>query len=377
MDTLTLHRVKVEEDEGRQTLSSSFTINNQQYTIWFRTDNGPINNSLEPFLPIALPPAMRRHWDLSIDDKVSPTLLDGADVIQQVMCGWYHRFRKVHIAAQPREHSVYGSSDNVAAFFSGGVDSFFTLQQHKNEITHLIFVHGFDISIEDESRKREMAKNAAQVAEQLQLELVEVETNIRKFGDQHVSWPGAYHGAGMGAVALLLAPRFKRIYIPSSFSWDQQIPYGSHPELDHHWSNGDIEIVHDGTEYDRFEKINAIADWPIIANHLRICFGNKHQGLNCGQCKKCLWTMMVLEAIGQLHKINTLPHEIDLQALKQQIPNQINQYDRINKSISCIEASGSNTALLATLYELVKKGKRRTKFTWLKQLLKKVTKALQ
>ncbi|MCK4587976.1 MAG: hypothetical protein KAU29_11560 [Gammaproteobacteria bacterium] len=320
---------------------------------------------------------MRRHWNLRIDGEVSPALLDGTDEIQRVMCGWYRKFRQIHIDAQRKVYPVHVQPDFVATFFSGGVDSFFTLQQHKDEITHLVFVHGFDIRIDDRPRQQEMAQNARRVAEQLQLQLVEVETNMRDFGDPHVSWPDAYHGAGMAAIALLLAPRFKRIYIPSTFSWDQQFPYGSHPELDRHWSNGHIDIVHDSVEHNRFEKIQAIADWPIIANHLRICYGSKHQGLNCGRCKKCLWTMIVLESIGRLDMMNTLPHEIDLQALKQYLPYKKDPRERFIKSIACLEARGANTELLAVLHELVEKGDRYTKETRLNRLWKKAIKYLR
>jgi len=280
MSKLTLDGVRIEEDEETQTLRATLTTKKQPFNIWFRTDKGSINPSLEPFLPIALIPAMRRHWNLRVDGEVSPALLDGTDEIQRVMCGWYRKFRQIRISAQYKEHPVHVQPDSVATFFSGGVDSFFTLQQHKDEITHLVFVHGFDIRIDDRPRQQEMAQNARRVAEQLQLQLVEVETNMRDFGDPHVSWPDAYHGAGMAAIALLLAPRFKRIYIPSSFSWDQLFPYGSHPELDRHWSNGHIDIVHDSVEHNRFEKIQAIADWPIIDNEIQCLQAMKVEGNN-------------------------------------------------------------------------------------------------
>ncbi len=35
----------------------------------------------------------------------------------------------------------------VACFFSGGVDSFYSVIAHAKRITHLIFVRGFDIPI--------------------------------------------------------------------------------------------------------------------------------------------------------------------------------------------------------------------------------------
>src|SRR5574337_867736 len=37
----------------------------------------------------------------------------------------------------------------VAVFFSGGLDSFYTLLKRRNEIDSLVFIHGFDIPLEN------------------------------------------------------------------------------------------------------------------------------------------------------------------------------------------------------------------------------------
>jgi 7-cyano-7-deazaguanine synthase in queuosine biosynthesis len=377
VDKIIIARPSIVQDDDKQILQTTFTAEELQFKAWFRTDMGAINPSSEPFIPIALIPAMRQNWNMRVDSPVSSELLEGVDKIQRVMSSWYSTFNHVSIDAQTKTNEPHDATDAVAAFFSGGVDSFYSLQKHRDEITHLIFVHGFDISFDDISRREEMAANARTVAQKLQLQLVEVETNMREFGNGRVSWPNAYHGAGMGAVALLLAPRFKRIYIPSSYSLEHMFPYGSHPELDTHWSNGQVEIVHDGVEYDRFEKIQAIMDWPIITDHLRICYQSHHQGLNCGHCVKCLWTMIVLESLDRLDKINTLPNKIDLEALRQYPPRKKDQRDRFSKSIALLEASGTNTDLQKVLRELLDKKDGDDKDTRVRQLWMKIVKYLR
>lgn len=353
---LKISGVQRETGDGVQTLSATFTTPQKQLEIWFRTDAGTINALAEPFLPIALIPAMRRGWAIHIDEAISPALYEGANNIQQVMCSWYKNFSRVPIEAKRALDGDVKQSRQVAAFFSGGVDSFFSLKQHSQEVTHLIFVHGFDLSLDEEDRRRTMAQNSRRVAEQRQLQFVEVETNLRDFGDGLVSWPYAYFGAGLAAVALLLAPRFSRIYLPASVSNDQLIPMGSHPELDHHWGNGQMELVHDGVEYNRFEKIQAIADWPLVAEHLRVCHGEVESGLNCGRCTKCLWTMLVLESVGRLESTPAFSCTLDLAALRQHPPIRKHERDRFTNAIRLLQERDANPELRRVLGELLEEG---------------------
>jgi hypothetical protein len=358
MSVLHISQTRLETNGDEQTLGAVLTTRQGPQQVWFRVGPGPVNATAEPFLPVALIPAMRRNWDLKIEGPVARTLVDGAGHVQRIMGAWYPKFRQVRIHAKTRGPESSAATGGVAAFFSGGVDSFFTLSRHRNEITHLVFVYGFDVTLDNTDRRREMALNSRNVAKHLNLEFIEVETNLRDFGNPHVGWPEAYFGAGLGSIALLLAPRFGRIYVPASVSRDHLIPMGSHPELDHHWSNGQIQIVHDGVEFDRFEKIEAIAGWPLVDEHLRICWQREHAGLNCGRCRKCLWTMMVLEAIGRLENMRTLQPQIDLDAIAQFPPHETHERLRFVKAIDRLVARGVNPELQAVLAAMVARGDR-------------------
>ncbi len=341
-----------------QVLSAHFAVGFREYEIRFRTNADLINRTAEPFVPIALIPAMRRHWGLRVDGTVAPALLQGVQEIQHVLCGWYPKFRSVPMTATSAAAAAKPGATAEAAFFSGGVDSFFTLMQHRRSITHLVFVHGFDLPLGWKEGRERMARNARDVAYALGLHLIEVETNMREFGDPHVSWPDAYCGAGMGAVALLLAPMFRRIYIPGSFSYEQLIPMGSHPFLDRHWHNGAFELIHDGPEHTRFDKIQAIAQWPLAASHLRVCYQKTDAGLNCGRCRKCLWTMLSLDSIGCLEKFGTLPSAIDIDELRRYPPVDKNQRDRFRNAIQALARRQEKPDLRRVLEQLLDEGAR-------------------
>ena len=87
-------------------------------------------------------------------------------------------------------------------------------------------------------------------------ELIEVETNMRAITDPYETWHLA-HGIGIAAVALLLQGQLERIYVPASFAYADLAPWGTHPLLDPLWGTEAIDLVHDGCELVRAEKVAA------------------------------------------------------------------------------------------------------------------------
>jgi len=144
---------------------------------------------------------------------------------------------------------------------------------------------------------------------------VEVETNLRAFSNQHVHWE-LFHGAALGSVALLLQKTFRRIYVPSTLSYRQLIPWGSHPLVDPLWSTESIELVHDGAEASRFQKMERIASSDAALRWLRVCWRSPDDGYNCGRCTKCMRTMAELEGLGVLSRSKTFPPKVNRRHLR-------------------------------------------------------------
>ncbi len=356
---------------GGQRLSARFRVGLITKTVWFRTPPGSLSALSDPFVPVALIPAMRRRWRLTIEGPVSQSLLDGAERVQNRLTHWYPKMRHVEIKCMAVPVSSPKKSGAVATFFSGGVDSFYTLQRHRDEITDLIFVHGLDVPLWRREERERIAASVRSLAKEEGLRLVEVETNLRQFGQPHVSWSDSYVGAALGAIALMLAPRFDRIFIPASVGADELGPRGSHPELDQQWSSGNMDVVHDGLEATRFEKIRAIADWPLIYPSLRVCYQKIATRLNCGRCRKCLWTMMMLEAAGCLDRIETFESRLNLRLLRRYPPSRLNQRRRFVQSIDLLEERGDNEALQNLLREMLDAGGRAPMSGRLSRLVKR------
>jgi hypothetical protein len=82
------------------------------------------------------------------------------------------------------------------------------------------------------------------------------------------------------------------------------------------WSTEELAIIHDGSEARRLDKIRFIAPSPVVRKTLRVCIAinsDKPKALlNCGECEKCLRTMIAFHIAGALEASEVFPHSIDL-----------------------------------------------------------------
>jgi hypothetical protein len=288
-----------------------------EYDVRFTVDGARFGEAADTLLALLLLPATRLRRPVRIDGEVSPRILGAVPAIQAHYESWGRRFRAVDVLADARTPAATPAAAG-ACLFSGGVDSFYTLLRHQDSITHLIFVHGFDIDLADARRRNFAVSTAREVADRMGKQLVEVETNLRSFSDVHVDWI-LYFGAAMAAVALLLQPSFGRVFFASGFArsdWaENPPPAGSHFALDPLWSTEASEIVHADADVTRIEKIRYIAQEPLAMDHLLVCYEGSGEPYNCGRCSKCLRTMASLRLMGALERCRTLPDELDLDAL--------------------------------------------------------------
>lgn len=325
-------------------LAATLWIEDAKRRIWLRTDRPPVTASANPFLATALLPAQRLGLPLRIEGAVSPRVLRGAERVQQVFSVWGRGAPIVPIEVERTEPSP-ASAGGVAAFFTGGVDSFHTVETHRGEISHLVFVHGFDIKLQRTAFRAEVSRALRRSAAELGCELVEVETNLRGFGNRQVRWAEDQHGAALAAVALYLEPRFRRIYVPSSYSDAFLFPSGSHPGLDRHWSSEALEIVHDDCGLTRFEKIEALASSEPALRALRVCWQFESEAYNCCRCVKCVWTMAYLRACGALERTKTFPLPLDLELLAQMPFMHADEHMRMLQALGAIERRGGDPEL--------------------------------
>ncbi len=289
-------------------------------TVSFSTSNifpgDYIHNDANPFAAALLLPSMKQGEDLIIEGSISTQLLQGMHAIMQEVLKWdiglqpIKRKADAIVADPPRPQ-------RSASFFSGGVDSFYTYLKHKTDpiekdrIDSFILVNGFDIRRRNTQLWDRTRQHIKSIAEADKVELILVRSNIQGLVEPILLWDYT-HGGCLAAVGLFLRGAFHQIYIPSTHSVAEQIPWGSNLALDGYWSTEGTTFIHDGTEATRIEKvISQIARSPLALEHLRVCFANERGAYNCGSCDKCLRTMINLYVAGALEKSSTFPHRID------------------------------------------------------------------
>lgn len=262
-------------------------------------------------LVLALLPAMRRGEPLQIALPVDARLLDAVDVVQAIFTTWDRDlrpgarwYRRVPVDAHPAPPTApivpAGAPPRrrTAAFFTGGVDSFHTAVAHRGELDLLVYVHGFDVALTDHRLRTEVSAHLRSAADDLGIELLELESDLQAFGDAHgVGWPD-YHGAALAAVAHLLVDRVDRVLVPATHTYAHLEGLGSHPLVDPLWSSGRMEIVHHGADATRADKLRALAHEPAARRHLRVCWENRGGAYNCGRCEKCIRTGAAVRVAG-------------------------------------------------------------------------------
>ena len=277
----------------------------------------------DPWLPWLAPVAITLRESLQVDAPVDPTLLAGTRSAISTWTTWFPHLHSSEVLA--REHIAHGDnrSSRVASFFSGGVDSFFTALRHgassasATRVDSLIFVSGFDIPLSSERAWNTALSGNRQVAAALGMSLIPVATNLRDTQFAKTNWTRLSHGPALTGVAQALGGAFQTVLIPSSASYRDLRPWGSHPETDVLFTSERVRIVHDGAESRRAEKTEYIAQSELALRHLRICY-HSADGRNCGTCKRCYRTMLALEALGALDRCTAFePGALDLRKAAQ------------------------------------------------------------
>ena len=253
---------------------------------------------------------MKAGADIVIDEPLDSTFAENLTTIQDIYATWYDDAERIAVRGPTVAPPPAPNPKYTATFFSGGVDSFYTLLKHKEEIDALVYVHGFDVKLSDSKLRAQVSDMLHRVGEAFGKEVIEVETNLRDFSDFHVDW-GQYHGAGLATVALSLQDRVDHIHIASSLPYNNLKPWGSSPVLDPLWSTGKLEIIHDGCEADRLAKCEVVSQSETALSHLRVCWENRNNAYNCGRCEKCLRSMVQLLATDGLDRCTRFEQPLD------------------------------------------------------------------
>ena len=313
MERVTVGGLRASVDGGAPSISAQVTIAGRRSEVYVRASRGPLAAGAEPFVHVGLLAAMRLGAALHIEGPVSPALLRHLDQIQDILCAWHPALHKASVQAERVTSLAHApAGQGAGCFFSGGIDSSYTVLKRRAELTDLILVRGFDMRLGNQPLWDLVAPRLRRAAADMGKPLIEVETNVRSVLDTYADWEDLSSGAALAGVALALAPQFERVYIAGAVTYRVLAPLGSHVLLDSLWSTECMEIVHDGCEADRWQKLAALVTSRRALQWLRVCYRNTGLAYNCGRCRKCLSVKCYLKAAGVLDDCPTFDKDIDL-----------------------------------------------------------------
>ena len=249
--------------------------------------------------------AMQQGQDIIIEGQVSPRLLDGLDTLQAVWQRWRpRRYRRVNIHAAEESEATPITGERLAVFaFSGGVDASFSLFRHlqshagrnNRKPGAALLVHGMDIPLDRDDFYNNAAARAERMLEGTGVPLIRMRSNSRQLGQD---WEDSF-GLQLSACFLVLQQAFAYAVRGSGEPYNTLVlPWGSTPLTDHLGSTAAMQLEHDGCAFDRTEKVYWLANHTDVGRELRVCWAGANLDRNCGECEKCVRTMLNFWAMG-------------------------------------------------------------------------------
>jgi hypothetical protein len=281
------------------------------YWYDFHRDLEPFVDRLgTPWLAALLPLAVTLREPLTISAPVDPVLLRNAHELMAIWSSWYSELRPIAIHADAADATP--SAGKCVAYFSGGIDSFFSILRRQPEIAlaaatahakesidDLLCIWGIDIPIEHAAEFGRLRARLTEAAAAMGHRLLDVATNLRRTRVAETDWRWLSHGCGLASVGLVFGPRFGTLVLGSTYGYRDLRPWGSHPLTDPLLSTSTTQLIHDGGEATRIEKTCLIARSEVAMKHLLVCW-KYESDVNCSNCNKCYRTMMALHLIGAL-----------------------------------------------------------------------------
>jgi hypothetical protein len=311
---------------GTVRLSGVITSSEGVGTVWYDLPAAMepfLSESGAPWLLTMLPFAAATGESIELSLSLDPFFLENVRGLLGMWNSWYPHLKRIDIQAPLVRASP--TAGHEGQFFSGGVDSWFTLLRHVEStprfpqvgnVDDLITVWGFDMGrvfadggaqIDRDDEFRQLADSAREVAARFGKHHIAVSTNLREAmsGTWRVVWGPQWrslsHGTALAAVGLLLEKRYSKLRIGSTHHFWEPFGYGSHPMTDTLFSTSTTAFAHDHALYSRIDKIERIAESGYALSKLKVCY--VEGGFrNCSVCVKCHRMLLCFDILGLLPK---------------------------------------------------------------------------
>lgn len=313
-------------------------------------------DTYDSFVLIGLYLAMNHHTDLRIHGSISKKLYKNLTwYVQKIFCDFSDKLTPAKIFVEGC--SLAKPTGNIIGTgISCGVDSFSTIydrfekEDDPDYKINALFIfncgsHGDFDNAYTQTVFKSRVERALIVADELDLPLVVVDSNLHQFRDEENK--NTIFFLSLYSCVLSMQGAIRRYYISGACSYQSIKEFGIKP---HHYDLATFcdsylipliqtertELIIDGCQYRRVDKIKNISDWSIAQKYLNVCLTQKGaDSTNCGQCPKCLRTLLTLEILGKLENFSKV---FDIEAYKKEAMNyKVHSLLHVDENIFCKE----------------------------------------
>ena len=282
------------------------------------------DDTYDAFVLVPLYLAMYHKQDLHIRGNISKKLYQNIKwYIQRILCDFSNELTPINFSADGFTFNK-SKGNLIGTGISCGVDSMSTIYDHFIKETDpvykinslFLFNCGTHGDFEDPFTQKlflERYKRNVNAADELGLPVHLVTSNVHAFthkiGEQKVGFFAIY------SCILSLQNVIFRYYTSSGLNYPKAKNFR---HLYHNFDmagfcesylvpliqNENLELIIDGCQYRRVDKLKNIADWEIAQKYLNVCVSHLPDASNFGHCPKCLRTLLPLEIMGKLDKFS-------------------------------------------------------------------------
>ena len=285
-----------------------------EYADWLTDD------VYDAFMLAMLYPAM--YYDegiIEVKGNVSEKLhYNLSRYVQSVIIAYRPEMRQVQISVQGYRNTI-PIHHGVGTAFSAGIDAFTTLYDHfevePNDNYRIDTLFFFNLGSHGEGeRAREKFHSRYQYLKKctalLSLPFVPLDSNLFDF--YYIGWE---FDAGIfcrATGALAFQKRLNKYFIASDNSYVDQMDYLfdkarvdlssiSENYLFPMLSTETLDLIPDGAQYSRSQKVERMIDYPLVYDFINVCVDKSTTSAeNCSICHKCQRTLFAIDVLGRL-----------------------------------------------------------------------------
>lgn len=308
--------VEVESETLKKELWFSVPLEYKEYICTTQYDG---------FLVGLLYPAMVAGEDIKIEGKVSSKLLFNINnYVIPLLCSFSPKAQNIKVISTEKSYEDF-NGNGVGTGFSGGVDSFSTIYDHYElekdpvyKINSFLFLnvgsHGCGEEEVVYSKFMKRYNYLKKFPEELGLAFIPLNSNLYEF---HPWGHQLTCSLTLTSGILMLQKKYNKYYC-SSLGWSylEILEYYKDdlgkdiaifdPILLPLLSTESLELIADGTQYTRVEKVKNIVNYEPVYRYLNVCVSGEDTHENCSICSKCCRTLMALDSIGKIEEFTKL-----------------------------------------------------------------------